>query len=52
MPDMDGWAVLHAIRANPLWEDIRVTILGGHPSTRNDLVRAVEQDAVLGVPPG
>ena len=45
MPDMDGWSVLRAIRANPLWEDIRVIILSGRPSTRNDLVRAVEHDA-------
>ena len=47
MPDLDGWSVLRAIRANPLWEDVRVIILSGYSSTRNDLVRAVEQDAVF-----
>jgi DNA-binding response OmpR family regulator len=47
MPDVDGWSVLRAIRANPLWEDVRVIILSGAATSRNDVVRAVEQDAVF-----
>jgi CheY-like chemotaxis protein len=47
MPDIDGWSVLRAIRSNPLWRDLRVIVISGRANSAEDMVRAVEQDAVL-----
>ena len=47
MPEVNGWRVLEAIKANPLWEDIRVVVLSGYGHTAESLSRLTEYDGVF-----
>ncbi len=47
MPIMDGWKVLHAVKNNPLWEDINVVVLTGIADTPQDIARVTEYDGVF-----
>jgi len=47
MPEINGWRVLEAIKANPLWEDIRVVVLSGYGHTAQSLSRLTEYDGVF-----
>jgi CheY-like chemotaxis protein len=46
MPDVDGWAVLKAIKYNPLWQSIKVIVISGHADSPSDLLRIIEFDGV------
>jgi len=47
MPIMDGWQVLHALKNNPLWENINVVVLTGIADTPQDIARISEYDGVF-----
>ncbi len=47
MPVMDGWQVLHAIKNNPLWADIKVIVLTGRATEPRDVVRVIDYDGVF-----
>ncbi len=47
MPDINGWRVLEAIKANPLWKDIHVVVLSGYRHTPESLSRVTEYDGVF-----
>ena len=47
MPIMDGWQVLHALKNNPLWENINVVVLTGIADTPQDIARITEYDGVF-----
>jgi CheY-like chemotaxis protein len=46
MPELSGWDVLHAVKANPLWADIRVIVLTGYALTPSDIARVADYDGV------
>jgi CheY-like chemotaxis protein len=47
MPIMDGWQVLHAIKNNPLWKNIRVIVLTGQATAPADVIRVIDYDGVF-----
>lgn len=47
MPVMDGWEVLHAIKNNPLWRDMRVVVLTGKATAPSDIIRVIDYDGVF-----
>ena len=47
MPFVDGWEVLHAIKNNPLWRDIRVVVLTGQATSVKDVARVIGYDGVF-----
>lgn len=46
MPEIDGWAVLKAIKNNPLWAPTKVIVISGHADSPSDLLRIIEFDGV------
>lgn len=46
MPEVDGWAVLKAIKNNPLWASAKVIVVSGHADSPSDLLRIIEFDGV------
>lgn len=46
MPEVDGWAVLKAIKNNPLWAPTKVIVISGHADSPSDLLRIIEFDGV------
>jgi len=47
MPIIDGWAVLHALKNNPLWKAINVVVLTGIADTPQEIARITEYDGVF-----
>ncbi len=46
MPDVDGWQVMTAIEANPLWEDIPVIVVTGQAGTPSEITRMAKHGAL------
>ncbi len=47
MPDINGWRVLDAIKANPLWSDMKVIVLSGYSQSPEALSRVARYDGVF-----
>ncbi len=47
MPFVDGWEVLHAIKNNPLWRDMRVIVLTGQATSVGDVAKVIGYDGVF-----
>jgi CheY-like chemotaxis protein len=47
MPQINGWRVLDAIKANPLWSGIRVVVLSGYSQSPQALSRIARHDGVF-----
>jgi len=46
MPDVNGWRVLAAIQANPLWEDITVIVVTGAAGSAAEITTMAEHGAL------
>ena len=46
MPDVDGWRVLAAIQANPLWEDVPVLVVTGQAGSAQEITKMAQQGAL------
>jgi len=46
MPIVDGWQVLAAIRANPLWQDLQVIVITGRVYEADDIALLSTYDAL------
>lgn len=46
MPEVDGWQVLQAVKANPLWARTRVVMLSGRPISARDIARVTSLDCL------
>ena len=46
MPGVDGWRVLAAVKANPLWEDLPVIVITGQATGVEDITRMTEFDGL------
>ncbi len=46
MPDVNGWRVMAAIQANPLWEDITVIVVTGAAGTAAEITTMASQGAL------
>lgn len=44
MPDIDGWAVLEAVKHNPLWREMPVVVVSGHANGASDVARVSSYD--------
>jgi len=47
MPGIDGWQVLEAVRANPLWRDMPVVVISGVARSAKDIVRVSDYDGTF-----
>jgi DNA-binding response OmpR family regulator len=47
MPFLDGWQVLEAIKANPLWSRLRLIVLTGKATYPEDMARVAEYNAIF-----
>lgn len=47
MPGVDGWQVLEAVRANPLWRDLPVVVVSGAANSATDIVRVSDYDGMF-----
>jgi len=47
MPGIDGWQVLEAIKANPLWSEVPVVVVSGVARTPTDIVRVSDYDSMF-----
>ena len=45
MPDVNGWHVLGAVEANPLWRDLPVVVVTGQARSSSDIARMAAQGA-------
>ena len=46
MPDVNGWRVLAAIQANPLWENITVIVVTGAAGTAAEITTMAQHGAL------
>jgi len=46
MPDIDGWEVLSAVKANPLWRHMPVIAVTGQANGASDVTRLSNQGAL------
>jgi CheY-like chemotaxis protein len=46
MPGVDGWRVLAAVKANPLWEDLPIIVITGQATSVDDITRVSKLDGV------
>lgn len=46
MPDVNGWRVLAAIQANPLWENITVIVVTGAAGTAAEITAMAQHGAL------
>ena len=46
MPGIDGWQVLEALRANPLWEKMPVIMVTGIATSAEEITRMSEYDVL------
>jgi len=44
MPDVNGWRVLEAVKANPLWNDMPVVVVSGYVTGSDDVARISRYD--------
>ncbi|MFW5866358.1 MAG: response regulator [Armatimonadota bacterium] len=44
MPDVDGWDVLEAVKANPLWREMPIVVVSGHVNGASDVARVSSYD--------
>lgn len=47
MPGIDGWQVLEATRANPLWREMPVVVISGVTKSPTDIVRVSDYDCMF-----
>jgi len=47
MPEINGWRVLDAVKANPLWSDMKVIVLSGYSQSPEALSRVARYDGVF-----
>jgi len=47
MPGIDGWQVLEAVRANPLWHKMPVIVISGVTKSPKDIVRVSDYDSMF-----
>ncbi|HJN18647.1 MAG TPA: response regulator [Armatimonadota bacterium] len=47
MPDINGWRVLDAIKANPLWTDAKIIVVSGYSQSPQALMRVTKYDGVF-----
>lgn len=47
MPDIDGWEVLEAVKANPLWRHLPVIVMTGCANGSQDIARVSRFDGVF-----
>ncbi|MBC7289494.1 MAG: response regulator [Armatimonadetes bacterium] len=47
MPFTDGWEVLEAIKANPLWRQTRVVVLTGQATAPDDVARVTDSNGIF-----
>ena len=47
MPDIDGWQVLRAMQANPLWKDIPVVVMSGYANAPADYANVMRLNGLL-----
>ena len=47
MPGIDGWQVLEAVKANPLWRDMPVVVISGVAKSPADIVRISDYDSMF-----
>lgn len=45
MPDVDGWAVLEAVKHNPLWREMPVVVVSGYGNGAGDVARVSRYDS-------
>lgn len=46
MPGVDGWRVLAAVKANPLWEDLPIIVITGKATGVDDITRMTQFNGV------
>jgi len=46
MPGVDGWRVLAAVKANPLWEELPIIVITGQATSVQDITRVSEYNGV------
>ncbi|MCD6359258.1 MAG: response regulator [Armatimonadetes bacterium] len=46
MPDVNGWRVLAAVQANPLWEEMPVIVVTGQAGSPGEITRMAQQGAL------
>jgi CheY-like chemotaxis protein len=46
MPEVDGWQVLEALKANPLWSRAKVIVLSGRTLSQREIAKATAMDCV------
>lgn len=46
MPGVDGWRVLAAVKANPLWEELPIIVITGQATSVDDITRVTKFDGV------
>ncbi len=46
MPDVNGWRVLTALQANPLWQDLPVIVVTGQAGSAAEITRIAQQGAL------
>jgi len=44
MPEISGWDVLEAVRANPLWREMPVVVISGFANKPEDMARVLDYD--------
>jgi CheY-like chemotaxis protein len=47
MPDIDGWQVMQALQANPLWKDLPVVVISGFAHGARDYANITRFNGVL-----
>ena len=47
MPEINGWRVLDAVKANPLWSSLKVIVLSGYMQSPEALSRVARYDGVF-----
>jgi len=47
MPEINGWRVLDAVKANPLWSDMKVIVISGYRQSPQALMRVTKYDGVF-----
>ena len=47
MPGVDGWRVMAAVKANPLWEDLPIIVITGQATDASDIGRVTDFDGIF-----